>query len=57
MTRPFIVSAIAEKMGIEAKLLVDSLKAMNVSCNPNSSITPDQAARICKTHGYRFVRL
>jgi hypothetical protein len=57
MSRPFIVSAIAEKMGIEPKLLVESLKAMNVSCNPNSSITPDQAVRICKTYGYRFVRL
>lgn len=57
MRRPFTVTAIAQEMDIDAKLLVDSLKAMNVSCHANSYITPDQAVRICKVHGYRFVHI
>jgi hypothetical protein len=57
MRRPIIVSTLAEEMEIDLVVLMNSLKAKGVFCTRSAHLRPDQAERVCREHGFRFVHM
>jgi translation initiation factor IF-2 len=53
---PIIVKDLAERMGIKVFVLIKDLMELDIFANPNISIEPDVAGKICEKHGFTFER-
>ena len=53
---PIIVRELAERMGVKVFVLIKDLMELDIFANPNLSIEPDIAAKVCEKHGWTFER-
>ena len=53
---PIIVSALAEKMGLQPFEIVTDLIELEVFVAPNQAIEPEIAEKVCEHHGFIFER-
>ena len=53
---PIIVKDLAERMGLKVFQIIKDLMEMDIFANPNISIEPEVAVRVCEKHGFIFER-
>ncbi|QQL44176.1 translation initiation factor IF-2 [Sulfuriroseicoccus oceanibius] len=53
---PVVIKDLAAAMGLKPLYLIKDLMEMDVFANPDQSIEPDVAAKLCEKHGFAFER-
>ena len=53
---PIVVKDLAERIGVKVFVLIKDLMAMDIFANPNLTIEPEVAVRLCDKHGFIFER-
>lgn len=53
---PIIVRDLAERMGLKVFQVIKDLMELDIFANPNISVEPEIAAKVCEKHGFIFER-
>ena len=51
-----VVKDLAERLGLKVFVVIKDLMEMDIFANMNTSLEPEQAARVCEKHGWTFER-